>query len=238
MVTEYDPPFDPTDSNPDPITHEPGAHPVGTGLGAAYTGAIGTAVGGAFGGPVGAVVGAAVGAVAGGLLGKTAAESVNPTIEDEYWRTNYASRPYYETGRRYEDYEPAYRTGYEGYGRYAGRRYEEVEPDLRTDYETRRGSTGLAWDQARYATRDAWDRSDSTYARGDRTHLDPSVRDSYGEPVSPGYRDEHDRLHGDRRRVMDNYPENVRDAAAQQRMEQDRIAYEERLRQERSNKKF
>jgi hypothetical protein len=170
MATDDKTPFDPTDSNPDPITHEPGAHPVGTGLGAAYTGAIGTAIGGAFGGPVGAVVGAAIGAVSGGLLGKTAAESVNPTVEDEYWRNNYASRPYIESDRRYEEYQPAYQIGYEGYHRYAGtgRRYDEVEPELQRDYETRHGGTGLAWERAKHATRDAWDRVEHSFGGRDR----------------------------------------------------------------------
>ena len=67
--------------NRDPITKEPGAHPVGVGAGAAGAGAVGTAVGAVVGGPLGAVVGAAVGAVAGGLGGKAAAEAINPTVE-------------------------------------------------------------------------------------------------------------------------------------------------------------
>jgi hypothetical protein len=166
------PPFDPYDSNPDPITKEPGAHPVGTGIGAAGAGAIGAAVGGAVGGPVGAVVGVAVGAIGGGLFGKKAAEAVNPTIEDDYWRTNYTSRPYVEPNRTYEDYRPAYHTGYEGYRQYGdtGRTYDEVEPDLRRDYETRRKGSGLTWDKARPATRDAWDRVHTANLRreGDR----------------------------------------------------------------------
>ena len=73
--------------NADPITGEPGAHPVGTGLGAVGGAATGATVG-ALGGPVGAVVGGAVGAVVGGLAGKGAAEVVNPTEEEAYWRAN------------------------------------------------------------------------------------------------------------------------------------------------------
>ncbi|HEY9615556.1 MAG TPA: YsnF/AvaK domain-containing protein [Microcoleaceae cyanobacterium] len=164
-------PFDSADANPDPITGQPGAHPVGTGIGAAGAGVIGTVVGGAIGGPVGAVVGAAIGAVAGGLVGKGAAEQINPTVEEEYWRTNYASRPYVEQGRRYEDYEPAYRTGYEGYSRHAssGRTYDEVEPELKRDYEQRHGGAGLAWEKAKHATKDAWNRVADAMP-GDREH--------------------------------------------------------------------
>jgi hypothetical protein len=73
---------EPEDTNPDPITGQPGAHPLGTGVGAAGVGSVATVVGAAVGGPVGAVVGAVVGSVAGGLVGKGTAESLNPSSED------------------------------------------------------------------------------------------------------------------------------------------------------------
>ncbi len=44
-------------TNPDPITNEPGAHPIGTGVGAVAGGAAGAAAGAAIGGPVGAGIG-------------------------------------------------------------------------------------------------------------------------------------------------------------------------------------
>jgi ElaB/YqjD/DUF883 family membrane-anchored ribosome-binding protein len=70
------------ETNPDPITGAPGAHPVGVGLGAAAGGiAAGAAAGTFAAGPIGTVVGAAIGAVVGGLAGKGAAESMNPTQE-------------------------------------------------------------------------------------------------------------------------------------------------------------
>jgi hypothetical protein len=149
------------DANRDPITGEPGAHPVGTGIGAASAGAVGAAVG-AVGGPVGSVIGAAIGSVVGGLVGKSAAEAVNPTVEDDYWRENYTSRPYAKSDHTYDDYHPAYRTGYEGYTRYRDRNttFDQVEPDLRRDYETNYSNSRLRWDDARHATRDAWDRAD------------------------------------------------------------------------------
>lgn len=148
------------DSNPDPITGESGAHPVGTGVGAAGAGTVGAVVGGLGGGPIGAVVGAAIGAVAGGLAGKTYAETLDPTVEDEYWRTNYHSRPYAEPSYSYNDYAPAYRTGYENYPTYAqqGMTYEQAEPHLRTHYERRQDRGRLGWEKAKYATQDAWNR--------------------------------------------------------------------------------
>lgn len=165
-------PFNTHDSNPDPITKEPGAHPVGTGIGAAGAGSIGAVVGGVVGGPVGAVVGSVIGAVAGGLAGKGAAEKVNPTVEDEYWRSNYSSQPYIEQDHKYEDYQPAYRAGYEGYDRYgaSGRTFDDAEPDLRRDYEQQHGGAGLAWEKAKHATKDAWHRVENALPGDDRTH--------------------------------------------------------------------
>lgn len=149
------------DANRDPITGAPGSHPVGTGLGAAGGGAVGAGIG-AVGGPVGAVVGAAIGAVAGGLAGKGVAEMVDPTVEDAYWRENYNREPYYEQGRSYEDYDPAYRTGYQGFATHykPGTRYEDVEPHLQTDYNKNRSSSNLEWEKARSATRAAWHRAE------------------------------------------------------------------------------
>jgi hypothetical protein len=146
------------DENRDPITGAPGSHTVGTGVGAASGGAAGAAIGTAVGGPVGAGVGIVAGAVIGGLAGKGAAEAIDPTAEDAYWRENYSNRDYVESGSTYETYRPAYRVGYEGYSRYHGRQYEEVEPDLRRDYERTAGPTGLRWEKARHAARDAWGR--------------------------------------------------------------------------------
>lgn len=76
------------DLHADPLTGEPGAHPVGTGLGAVAGGAAAGAATGAFAGPVGAVIGLAVGAVVGGLAGKGVAEVIDPTGEQAYWRAN------------------------------------------------------------------------------------------------------------------------------------------------------
>ena len=148
------------DANPDPITGEPGAHPVGTGAGGLTGGAAGAAIGAAVGGPVGAVVGGIVGAVGGGYAGKGIAESVNPTEENAYWENNHRSASYYEGGYNYEDYSPAYRTGYEGFTRHAesGKDYTDVESDLERDYAQNRGGSRLEWDKAKVATRDAWDR--------------------------------------------------------------------------------
>ncbi len=150
--------LDRADENRDPITGARGAHPVGTGLGAAAGGAATGAAIGTVAGPVGTAAGMVVGAVVGGLAGKGIAEKVNPTVEREYWANNYQKEPYYQTGRTFNDYEGAYRTGYEGYSRYGDRTWEEVQADLQREYEKNRGTSELTWDEASYATRAAWER--------------------------------------------------------------------------------
>ncbi|MHC5542891.1 hypothetical protein ACYOEI_32105, partial [Singulisphaera rosea] len=111
------------------------------------------------------VVGTVVGAVAGGLAGKSVAESIDPTVEDAYWRDAYSSRPYYDSTLSYDDVRPAYQHGWETRGTYEGRTFEEAESELRRDWESTGHSKSLGWDRARPAARDAWDRIDSTSAR-------------------------------------------------------------------------
>ena len=151
--------IDPTlDANRDPITGAPGAHPLGVGVGAIAGGAATGAAVGTVAGPVGTVIGAAVGAVVGGLAGKGVAEGINPTVEDAYWRDNYATRPYYQSGTTYDQFRPAYQTGWEARARFRDRRFEEVEPDLQARYEAVREPNSVEWSTGRHAVRDAWDR--------------------------------------------------------------------------------
>ena len=152
------------DSNKDPMTGEPGAHPVGVGIGSASGAAIGAVVG-AVGGPVGTAVGAVIGGVAGGLTGKGLAEAANPTVEDAYWREHYASRPYVKPGTQYEAYAPAYRFGWEGPGRYGELNWETAEPRLREDWHRAGGGSELDWEKASPAVKDAWARLHDDYRK-------------------------------------------------------------------------
>lgn len=162
---------DDNDANRDPITGTPGAHPVGAGVGAAGGALAGAAIG-TVGGPVGAAVGLVAGAVAGGLAGKGVAEMMDPTVEDAYWESNYSKQKYVDRNAPYSVYQPAYRTGYEGRGRYPGKEFGEVENNLKKDYEKSRGDSTLSWDKAKPATRDAWNRG--KHARGVITAGDKS----------------------------------------------------------------
>lgn len=145
------------DLNRDPITGEPGSHPVGTGVGSAGGAAAGAAIG-AAGGPVGMAVGGVVGAIAGGLAGHAVAEGIDPTAENAYWSENYRNEPYYRDEYDYDDYEPAYRAGYTSYGAGGGDNFDETEARLAGDWEDRRGKSRLEWDEARHAARAGWHR--------------------------------------------------------------------------------
>jgi hypothetical protein len=139
----------------DPATGARRGHPVGTAAGVAAGAATGAAIGSAAG-PVGTAVGGVVGAVAGGMAGGGVAEAINPAMEDDYWRRNYAGRPYVTPGTHYETYRAAYQYGWESYRRFRGRRFDDVEPDLRREWE--RTDRELSWERARGATLDAWQR--------------------------------------------------------------------------------
>lgn len=172
------------DANRDPITKAPGAHPVGTGVGAAAGGAAGIAagvaasaatgigMGTALGGPVGAAVGLVAGAVMGGLAGKAIGEKIDPTKEDQFWSTRFKNEPYYQQNYTFDDYRPAYRTGYEGFNRYSGKSFDEIESDLQQDYTKNRGQSQLDWDRARVATRAAWDRVSASRANADKARVE------------------------------------------------------------------
>ena len=77
-----------------------------------------------------------------------------------YWRDQYRNEPYVTKGQKYDEYAPAYRTGYEGRSQYAGQRFDDVEDNLKRDYENNRGNSPLGWDKAKQACRAAWDRAD------------------------------------------------------------------------------
>lgn len=79
--------------------------------------------------------------------------------EQHYLRV-YREATYYSSGRGWPDYAPAYRYGYDNYGRFRGRHFEEVEALLERSWAAGRGESRLAWVEARGAVRDIWQRLD------------------------------------------------------------------------------
>ncbi len=165
MPTPTPPSNQPLELHPDPITGEPGSHPVATGVGAAAGGVTGAAVG-MLGGPLGIAVGAFVGAFAGGLAGKEIAESIDPSAEDAFWREHHRDQSYATGEQPFDAFAPAYRAGYTGFRE--GQTFDEREADLRMEYEGGPqkadaeaevpSTEKLHWDEARAAARAAYER--------------------------------------------------------------------------------
>ena len=152
------------DMNRDPITGSPGSHPLGTGVGATGGVLAGAAIGSLFG-PIGTLVGGAIGAIGGGAAGHAVAERVDPTFESEYWRSNYQTRPYYQSTYSYDtDYAPAYAYGSKARAEHAGRQWDDkLENDLKQGWNKVKSKSRLTWEEAKDAVKDAWTRDDRTY---------------------------------------------------------------------------
>lgn len=153
------------DSNPDPITKEPGSHPIGTAVGATGGAAAGAAIGAMFG-PLGMLVGGGIGAFAGGGAGHAVGEQLNPTHETEYWREAHGDRDYYDEQYDFErDYLPAYRVGWEARSRHPLDRDwdEDLESELSEEWQKGRSPSVFDWNNARHPIRDAWDRAGANY---------------------------------------------------------------------------
>jgi len=71
-----------------------------------------------------------------------------------------------EAGRSYDDYGPAYATGWTERERYDAD-FAKAEPELAAGWEARRGSSTLSWDEARPAARQSWDRVNTRYFNAD-----------------------------------------------------------------------
>jgi uncharacterized protein (TIGR02271 family) len=159
--------------NADPITDQPGSHPIETGIGAAAGGAAAGMAVGTVAGPVGTAVGAAVGAVVGGLAGKGVGEAIDPTTDDTYLHDNFESRPYVKKGETFDTYRAAYCYGGEAELRYGGRPWEEVESDLKHDWAKLKDKAHMTWNHARDAVKDAYDRT--IQLRAERLKVDKTA---------------------------------------------------------------
>lgn len=166
------PPVHARDPNRDPISGTPGAHPVGVAVGGVAGGAAAGALAGTMFGPLGTLIGAGVGVLAGAALGKGVAERVDPTGENEYWRSEHQSRPYVKEEFDFDrDYSAAYGFGLQAREQYGNRGFEASENELREGWDRVRGDSRLEWNEARPAIRDSYERADltyNTYAESDR----------------------------------------------------------------------
>ena len=79
-------------------------------------------------------------------------------IEENFWRTQYRSRPYVTYGARVDDYLPAYRYGIDACLQFPDRTFADVEAMLDKNWYRARGNSSLKWVKARLAVQDSWAR--------------------------------------------------------------------------------
>jgi hypothetical protein len=151
--------------NRDPVTGEPGFHPVGVMAGGASGAMAGAAIG-TIGGPVGVIIGAAAGGLMGGLAGDMLAELLNPSDVDEYWRAEFERG----AGISSQSYEEVRNEVYFGtqerlrYGKFAPS-WTEVEPELSRLWRASPLWTGEEWEQVRATVHDAFTVADAAIKR-------------------------------------------------------------------------
>ncbi len=77
--------------------------------------------------------------------------------EAAYWREQHAKQPYAKN-YAYEEFEHAYRTGYDTFFHYPGKSFDEVEESVATEYEQAKPTSALPWDIARPAVNAVWEK--------------------------------------------------------------------------------
>lgn len=84
--------------------------------------------------------------------------SLYPAGEADFWREAFTSEPYYQDGRQFQDYGPAYELGWTGYCSYGGE-FDTADRVLANDWIVHKGVSGLSWEDVRPACRAAWQRA-------------------------------------------------------------------------------
>ena len=78
--------------------------------------------------------------------------------EEDFWRTQYRSRPYVTYGGKVDDYLPAYCYGIDASVQFPDRTFADVEAMLEKNWLRARGKSSLRWDKAKLAAEDSWTR--------------------------------------------------------------------------------
>jgi hypothetical protein len=91
---------------------------------------------------------------------------VYPENEAAYWREQHAKQPYGKD-YSYEQFEHAYRTGYESFMKYPGQKFNEVEDSIAKEYESEKPGSALPWDTVRPAVNTVWERMSSVISPRD-----------------------------------------------------------------------
>jgi hypothetical protein len=76
--------------------------------------------------------------------------------QNAHWSANYATRPYVDAGKEYDEYAPAYLYGVFWYYSDPDRSIDASEGDLARGWDDVRGDSSLDWPSAKPAVREAW----------------------------------------------------------------------------------
>jgi hypothetical protein len=79
--------------------------------------------------------------------------------EDAFWRKQFEQESYFQKGMTWDDYEPAYRYGYDFYQKHPDRKFEDMESDMSSGWDKFKAKSRLKWENAKDAVRAAWDRA-------------------------------------------------------------------------------
>lgn len=58
---------------------------------------------------------------------------IDSAAQNDYWKNQYQREADVASDSSYDNYEPKYRAGYEGYGKYGGRKFDGIENELKAD---------------------------------------------------------------------------------------------------------
>ena len=90
--------------------------------------------------------------------------------EDAFWRNKYEHEGYFQKGMSYDDYEPAYRYGYDMHKRHTGKKWHDVERDFGHDWDKFKMKSRLSWEHAKDAVKAAWDHMEDHVRHGHKHH--------------------------------------------------------------------
>src|SRR5213075_487661 len=103
---------------------------------------------------------------AGGKSNQRGSSRADPEKEAAYWREQHAKQPYAKN-YSYEQFEHAYRTGYNLFLRNRDKKFGDVEESVAVEYEQGKPDTALPWDTVRPAVSSIWEKMSGVMAPRD-----------------------------------------------------------------------
>jgi hypothetical protein len=83
---------------------------------------------------------------------------VDPFPDAGYWNQQFTREPYFLEGDSYDDFDPAYRLGYNARRQHPELGFDRLETQLQREWAASKGLSRLDWSRARHAALRAWER--------------------------------------------------------------------------------